>query len=286
MSRAKIAVLGATGRLGSALQRQWGRQHLLGLARHPPADAAQWAEFVSADRRNTLALQDLLSRCDAVVDLCGFDLTDAQALLQAVQQSGRTGLRLIAASSVAERPIAYWNQPEHGASPPPSDDYGLHKRHYSDALLQHWPGPALAVLLPNLLQVHPVDPRLRRWWQEAAQTGVAPIPGSGQQNVALLPTQTAAELIAQLLQRPDLIGRLALACPRRPTVLALASALFGGMAPAPRLQPGAPAGLFSAGPEILALDALLAALPGFAWPDLIAVFADLGGQLARDPPGN
>ena len=69
MSRAKIAVLGATGRLGSALQRQWGRQHLLGLARHPPADAAQWAEFVSADRRNTLALQDLLSRCDAVVDL-------------------------------------------------------------------------------------------------------------------------------------------------------------------------------------------------------------------------
>lgn len=283
MDRPKIALLGATGRLGTALRRQWGPSRLLGLARHPPEDVELWAGFVAADRLNIKAVAELLAGADAVVDLCGFDGVDAEALIQAARLSGRTGLRLLAASSVAERPISHWNQPETAASPLPDDAYGLHKRQYSSILLQNWPGQTLAALLPNLVQTEPLDPRLREWWRQAAQSGIAQIPGSGQQIPALLPARVAADLLALLVDRPDVTGRIALACPQAPPVVELARAFFGAMTPAPALQPGAPAGLFSGGAEVLALDAMLAALPEYPWPDLPALFAALGERLATSP---
>lgn len=284
MSHPTIAVLGATGKLGTAVAHCWGRDSLIGLARRPPADAPAWSGFVAADRQDVAALAETLAGADAVVDLCGFTAADAEALVQAARVSGRADLRLVAASSVAERPLSHWSEPELASSPLPEDAYGLGKRQYTEFLLQNWPGPVLCVMLPNLIQVDPVDPRLQQWWREARTTGVIRIPGSGQQRVALLPIDVAADLVVRLVPLHAITGRLAVACPQPPTVAGLATALFGAMTPMPAQQLGAAAGLFSGGPELLALGALKAALPDFAWPDLTTLFAELGGRMARDRP--
>lgn len=276
----RIILLGATGRLGRALQTRLRGQPLIGLARRPRrVEPSMTLEL--GDRRDTALLARLIERADLIVDLCGFAAQDAQALLDAAQLANRTELPLIACSSLAERPWSQWNQPESAASALPDDPYGRNKRLYSQALIDHWPGPCLALLLPNLLETSPVDPRLLRWWQQTRATGVAAVPGEGSQKTALLTSDLAADLIALLGGHPTpLRGRLALAVPQPPVVLDLAHALFFAMDPPPRLKPGGPQGIFSAGPEPVNLKRQAELLPAYPWPDLLELMRQLGERLA------
>lgn len=276
----RIILLGATGRLGRALQTRLRGHQLIGLARRPQGVEPSMA-LELGDRRDTALLARLVERADLIVDLCGFDALDAQALIDAAQLANRSDLPLIACSSLAERPWSQWNQPEAAASPLPQDGYGRNKRLYSQALIDHWPGPCLVLLLPNLLETSPVDPRLLRWWQQARATGVAEVPGDGSQKTALLTSDLAADLIALLGGHPPpLRGRLALAVPHPPAVLDLAQALFLAMDPPPRLKPGGPQGIFSAGPEPVNLQRQAELLPAYPWPDLLELMRQLGQRLA------
>jgi nucleoside-diphosphate-sugar epimerase len=216
-----------------------------------------------------------------VVDLCGFDTLDSQALVDAAQRAGRTDLPLIACSSLAERPWSHWNQPESADSPLADDAYGRNKRLYSQALIDRWPGPCLALLLPNLLEISPLDPRLRQWWQQARASGVAVVPGDGSQKAALLTSDLAADLITLLGGHPTpLRGRLALALPQPPAVLELARALFAAVDPPLLLKTGGPQGVFSAGPEPVNLQRQADLLPAYPWPDLLGLMRQLGQRLA------
>lgn len=276
----RIILLGATGRLGRALQTRLRGHQLIGLARRPQrVEPSMTLEI--GDRRDTALLARLIDRADLVVDLCGFDALDALALLDATQLANRTELPLIACSSLAERPWSQWNQPETAASPLPEDSYGRNKRLYSQALIDHWRGPCLALLLPNLLETSPVDPRLQQWWQQTRASGVATVPGDGSQKTALLTSDLTADLIALLGGHPTpLRGRLALAVPQPPAVLHLAQALFAAMDPPPLLKPGGPQGIFSAGPEPVHLQRQAELLPDYPWPDLLDLMRQLGQRLA------
>lgn len=283
MAVQRIAVLGATGRLGRALQLRLADQRLIGLARRPADGVAAQGPTLTlhlGDRRDPRVLAPLLAEADAVVDLCGFDAADAAALLEAAQLAGRRDLALVACSSLAERPWSHWGRAEDLDAPLPDDGYGRDKRRYSQALLDRWPGACLALLLPNLVETAPPDPRLQAWWRQARASGVAEVPGDGDQRPALLTTALAADLIARLLGPPLAArGRLAVAVPAPPTVGELAEALFAAMRPTPRLQRGGPRGLFSAGAEPVALGKLAATLPDYPWPSLSAALRQLGDQL-------
>lgn len=286
MALRRTFLVGATGRLGQALQRRLSGDALSGLARRAPNHPQAWQGFWQAPRRDVAALAAGLAQADAVIDLCGFDALDAEALLQAQRRSGRPAPPLVACSSVAERPLSHWTAPEDAAAPLADDAYGRDKRSYSQRLLDHWPGPCLVLLLPNLIETAPLDPRLQAWWRQAQASGVAALPGDGTQRPALLTHPLAAELIAALLARPTPPrGRLALAVPQPPSVLALSRALFAALQPPPRLQPGAERGLFSAGDEALDLTRQGQLLPAFPWPDLLTLMGELGQRLAAAPPG-
>ncbi|AWB24175.1 NAD(P)-dependent oxidoreductase [Methylobacterium currus] len=89
---AKVAVIGATGNVGSRLVNELvARGHrVTAIARHPAPAASPLVEPVAGDAGDPAGLARLLAGHDAVVSAVRFGLCDPAALIGAVRESGVT----------------------------------------------------------------------------------------------------------------------------------------------------------------------------------------------------
>ena len=270
----QIAVLGATGRLGRAVVRALGPHRVIGLSRHAAPNLQ--IRHITGDRRDVLALQRAIADADAVVDLCGFDADDAQALLRAVARPKP----LIAVSSIAERVPAWWDRAETDLGPLPDDPYGTGKRAYSTLLLQRWRGPLLVPLSPQLLVADDPDERSLAYLR-AAQSGTVAVPGTGQQRVATVAACDVAHLFDRWLAAPTLSGRVQISHPHPESLADLVQALLAGAGLTAALAFGGQSGQHSGGEELLDLSLQNQLWPDYPWQPLTSDFRVLG-QKWRD----
>ncbi|MCO4760118.1 MAG: NAD(P)-dependent oxidoreductase [Myxococcales bacterium] len=292
MSQA-IAVIGATGRVGRALQRRFGTARLRGLARTAPIDHDQWDSFIAADRSNVPALTALLDGCAVVIDLCAFDASDSAVLANGWAACKRPPHRLILASSLAERAVSCWHLPidrDHGlkAEPGPTDAYGMGKRAArlrAEAEISDFGGQVISLLLPQL--VAPDDPHAREltYLKDAQSRGLVRLPGSGQQQVCVVSTDDVATIIASLAGDVDLphpISQWQVAPSQPSTVIELVEALLAGANLSAKLAPMSDLawrGPHSAGAEVVDGARLRALLPTLTWQPARAAYLALGRQL-------
>ena len=282
LSTGHVALLGATGRLGRALQRALGP--CVGLSRGGlPADSL--LRHVIGAASEPAALAAALQGAHAVVHLCAFDAAAAHAAVAAARALGLADVPLIFASALAERHRAAWLEPEDADIPAdPADAYGCGKHAARVAFERGWPGPVLSLRLPQLCAWD--DPLCReRTYVDAAQgSGVAWLPGSGEQRPAVVPTTAVAALVAAWLSAgPSTSARLAVAHPAPQPLRLLVEALLEGAGLAPRTAPHPDRGWrgpHSASDERVASGAALAWLPASHWPDLAPWHRELGHRLA------
>ena len=85
----KVALIGATGRVGSRLAAELvSRGHVVtGIAQHGAADGPAGIQVIEADATNPDALAPLLSGHDAVISATRFVTSDADALIAAVKSA-------------------------------------------------------------------------------------------------------------------------------------------------------------------------------------------------------
>jgi hypothetical protein len=268
-----VAILGITGRLGRALQRTGRGRTLVGMARS-----------LGSDRRDRSALVTTLRNAVAVVDLCAFAADDARLLCEVARNIGLQEVPLVFASSLAERPVAAWTQPESADDPPPADAYGQGKRAARLVFEQQWPGPVRTLLLPQLVAPDDREAREKRYLEQALQEARVFVPGSGDQRPALAEVDTVAEIVWRLLDLPALpTGHLQVAHPHPQPLRVLVQALLDGAGlAAPIVAHPDPAwrGPHSGGDEPVQTDKLANLLPGLTWRDLTAAYQGLGRVLA------
>ena len=256
MPEPRLVVIGATGRIGRALQRQVGAPALRGLARHAPPDSDAWADFVVADRRDQPALVRLLDGADAVIDLCAFEAADSAALAGAWAACARRPRLVILASSLAERDRARWAtpiDPQIGLAdaPDPADAYGLGKyaaRTSAEAGLSALGASVITLLLPQILAIDDIDARERRYLDDARLLGHAQLPGNGGQRPCIITAEDAAMVMVALAAADAVtptgtqIERFQVAPPVQPRLDELAVALLAGAGMPPRWRPHPDAG--------------------------------------------
>ncbi|MBM4343838.1 MAG: NAD(P)-dependent oxidoreductase [Deltaproteobacteria bacterium] len=272
----KIAVLGASGRLGRAVVPALGGARVLGVGRR---GADTWVRaWYFVDRRDRDGLRIVLDQADAIVDLCGFGRDDAQVLLDVCPRP----IPLVFASSLAERDPAHWSRPLADLGPEPADGYGQTKRHASDLLLAHWPGPLLVALLPQLLSLDDRGERALEYLRQAEATGAVRLPGTGEQRPAVLEVASVAAVFALWLAHPQGRTRVQFGHPQPQPLRALVAALLQGAEVQAELRHGAQRGPHSAGDEHLDIGALRLLVPEFAPRSLDDAFAELGRRYRRD----
>lgn len=272
----KIAVLGASGRLGRAVVPALGGARVLGVGRR---GADTWVRaWYFVDRRDRMGLKPVLDQADAIVDLCGFGRDDAQVLLDLSDRP----IPLVFASSVAERAPALWSRPESDLGLEPDDGYGQGKRHASDLLLSNWPGPLLVALLPQLLSLDDRSERALDYVRQAAATGAVRMPGTGDQRPAVLEVASVATVFALWLALPTGRARVQFGHPQPAPLRALVAALLDGADVSGELRHGAQRGPHSAGDELLHTATLAQLVPAFTPRPLTEAFADLGRRFRRD----
>ncbi len=286
----KWAIIGATGRLGRSLCRALGHERVRGMARQAPAESQSFERFVAADRRDPGALSDLMQGADLIVDLCAQDASDAAPLIEAMLGCQSPPRRLIFASSLAERAVTRWVEPEAdmGADPPLEDEYGLGKRAARLAYQSQLSVPVLTLLLPQLLSEDDPDARERRYLDDARSLGMALLPGTGRQHPALATTAGVADAIVALAAHPGAADEvLHLVPPTGPDVITLVEALLTG-AGLPtawqRHDDSTWRGPHSGADERVNDGRFRELLPGFEWPDPRAAMAALGAFLAASSP--
>ncbi len=303
MPELRLVVIGATGRIGRALQRRVGCAALRGLARHAPVDSATWADFVQADRRDHAALLRLLDGADVIIDLCAFEAPDSDALVRAWAACARRPRLLILASSLAERSPARWAtpiDPQIGLAhePPPSDAYGLGKRAArtsAETGLSALGAHVITLLLPQVLATDDRDARERRYLDDAQRLGHAQLAGDGQQRPCVITADDAATVMVALagdaatatsVAAP--IERFQVAPPVQPRLDTLVAALLTGAGLPTQRRPHPDAdwrGPHSGADELVdgtRLRQRLAASMQVApqWSDLLRAHGELGRRLA------
>ena len=269
----QIAVLGASGRLGRAVVQALGPHRVVGFGHSTPHP--QVARWLAGDRRDAVALQQALAGVVGIVDLCGFEGADGQALVTAAMAVGGDQLPLIVASSLAERTPELWARPETELGPLPRDAYGAGKRALSDHCLAHWRGPCLIALLPQLLIADDPEERALAYLATGQRTSVA-VAGSGQQRPATVAACDVAHLFARWLERPQPSGRVQISHPQPLPLTDLVAALLIGAGQNLPIQPGATRGPHSGGDETLDLGQQARLWPDYPWLPLTEEFASLG----------
>jgi len=292
-----FAVIGATGRVGRALQRAVGVGRLAGMARRAPADAPDWQHFGVADRRDVTSLRAVLDGADVAVDLCAFTLGDMSPLLEAWAACARPPRLLLLASSLAERAPERWStaiSPENGlrSEVAPADPYGAGKRSArlaAEATIPGLGGHVITLLLPQLLAIDDPAARERTYLRAARDLGAAQLPGDGQQRPCVVASDDVAHLLVALasagvacLQAAGVRTTVLQVAPRRqPSVATLVSALLAGAglpgAMAPHPEPSW-RGPHSGADEVVDASRLRQWLPGLAWIDLEMAYRDLGAR--------
>lgn len=299
MTAVAWAVLGATGRLGRALQAALPAGVVVhGLARQPPPLSAPVSaaphSFVAGHRRDVGRLRAVLDGCDAVLDLCGMDGDDAAALVEAWTGCERPPRRLVLASSLAERRPARWSEHPSGHAalehePPPEDDYGQGKRALRAGCVAGLPVDVqiCSLLLPQLLAVDDDDSRQRAYLEAALTEGVLRLPGGGTQRPCVVAVETAAAALVALAlgAAPDRGGVFQIAPLQQPPQRSLARALLDGAGlEAVDIVEGAWAGPgrmpHAGGEERVDGAPLRGLLPVLPWPDLLALQGAHGRRLA------
>ena len=280
----RIAVVGATGRLGRALGRLGSDAVQLGVGRHPTE--AAWPEFVVGDAGLGVTWDSVFKRADAVIHLCAFDAADAAVACDQAEKSGFSG-PLLFASSLAERPPALWTTPATAAAsddPWPDDSYGQGKRRARAIFEQRWPGAVVSLLLPGIVAADDLRSPFASYIDQARAEGGALLPGSGQQQLGHVTAGDVAAICVRLLTTSAPSGPLQVG-PRAPQPLVgLVTALLIGAGTPAEVQPHPDPtwrGPHSGADEIANTARLQAALGDFAWADLRQEYAALGRNLAR-----
>lgn len=250
----RVAVTGSQGKLGQALL--------------PALEAEGWtvrgharvAAEVAGDRRDPAVLARLLAGVDAVIDLAGFDATDA-ALLANVAP---TGCRLVYASSLA---ALY-----------PDDDYGRGKRDAEQTFAVRWPGRQTAVRLPHLVgeggRVRELD-----YLTQARRDGWCWLPGTGAQVPACAQVEVVAALCVALLHAAEPPPLVQVNHPQPQPVRVLVAALLAGAGIQAELRPHPDRrwrGPHAGGDERVEV----LGLPPLDWPPLELSYRRLGATLA------
>lgn len=260
----RIAVLGATGRIGREVVAQAEALGLSvqGLARNRPPRPARFASFVVGDRADAHAVARAIEGADAVIDLCAFDRGDADALLAAWELVASAPARWVFASSMAERAVASWaahpaDFAALDAEPAPDDAYGAGKRRVrqrvTEGLRPRGVGIA-ALLLPQVWDAAALsDDHVRRGDDGSGAAS------EGRPCVVTAATAAAA-LLGLAVDGRDLSGPWQLAPTVRPDRARLLAATGG-------------VDVFSGGDEPVDGAPLRDALPALPWPELPAVIA-------------
>ncbi|MSP91626.1 MAG: hypothetical protein EXR79_07460 [Myxococcales bacterium] len=277
-----LTLLGATGRLGRALQRTT-TQACVGLSRRVPL-AAGLHRHVRGDCCDPVALAAALHGAGAVVHLCAFDAAAAESANAAAHALGLAGVPLVFASALAERGQAAWQEPEDAdLAADPGDAYGCGKHAARVAFERGWPGPVLSVRLPQLAAWDDPTCRESTYIDSVRATGTAWLPGSGEQRPAVVPTDTAAALmLAWLAAHPQESARVAAAHPAPRPLRVLVEALLVGAGLPPHTAPHPDCqwrGPHSSSDEAVASGAALRWLPAPQWPDLVVWHRGLGERL-------
>ncbi len=291
-------MLGITGRVGRAIVAGVDAAGLVGFARHTNAASADLGRFVAGDRRDVAALVAAIDGTDAVVDLAGHDVDDAEALIAALARCAVPPRRVVLASSLAERLPSRWAQ--HPASvaelddeAAPEDDYGAGKRALRRRLAAALGPLAIdvhALLLPQLHALDDLNGRERAYIAAARAGRSIELPGGGTTRPAVVATDTAAAaLLALATWRPALnttaptLGHNTvwqLAPADRPTLGALVAALLRGAGATAVIASGNGRPLGHSGADETVDGAPLRAwLPALPWPDLIDRHAVHGAAL-------
>lgn len=100
----KIALIGATGRVGSRLATELlARGHAVtGIALHPPSDQRPGITFVEADATKPSSLALHLVGHDAVISAVRFATSDVDALIAAVKSAGVNRLLVVGGAGSLE----------------------------------------------------------------------------------------------------------------------------------------------------------------------------------------
>ncbi len=277
----RIAIIGATGRLGRALCRQLGAGRIVGVARHP-ARGFEGA-FVSGDARDVDTWRRALAGADAAVHMCAMTERDGLSAARGAIGAGFSG-PLVNVGAIAARIPRRWGLPEPDDwrdEPPVNDDYGRGKRAAAVALERGWPGAVTTLLLPGVLVADDPHDRLLAY-AEMARGGDVLVPGSGRQRVAVVTARDVAAVIEAVLAKPARADRRALlqvAAPEPCRLFRLVEAVLRGAGLPTTWRPHPDRdhrGPHSGGEELVQAARLHALLPGFAWDDPALVCEEMG----------
>ena len=271
------ALIGCTGRLGPAVARELAARgwQVHGLSRRAPEGDSVLASFTRADRRDASALSALAAGAELVIDLLGFEESDAARLLEAIARAGGRPRHLIFASSIAELR--------------PDDDYGRGKLAARRLYEEVFDGAFHALVLPRLVAA--VDPaRREQFYLQSAIGGRVLHAGDGQARQTIAPVEGVAAVIGALAAEPSLVPRGALSVgPPAPVRVrdAIAALVEGAGLSAPLARHPDPKwrGPHGGGDELLDTARLQTYLPALIWPDVLEAHRALGAWLAATAPG-
>ena len=284
-----VAILGITGRLGPAMARRFANWQIRGLSRRNVQDGELLPEgthFFLGSRQDSNLLGEILNGADAVIDCIAFSPDDARLLTEACQQISTPPKHLIYASSIAEcgpHQIGCSEEEEHLPMGPDGQAKKDIRLHYDE----HFKGVVHTLILPRL--VSKVDHHRREQpYLEAAASGPALVPGTGEQLQVMAPVEGVAEVVWRLCQNPEVLrsGMVNVGPPKPISVRKAVESLIRGAdrrATVARHPDQRWRGPHGGGPEPLDTRLLQATFPDLEWPNPEETFENLGQWLSKNP---
>ena len=271
-----VAILGSTGRLGSAMVRAFEGWDVRGLShREPYEDEPRPRHPIVGDRRDVEAVRETIRGADLVIDMLAFNAPGVEVVLGAVEGLDERPAHLIMASTTA-------------IFGPPDDEYGAGKREAQRLYEERFGGLVHTLVLPRLVPA--VDYQRREYaYLNTAAEGSVMVGGDPERRQVIAPVDGVAAVARALAERPARVpaGPLNVGPPAAITVGDAVAALVSGAGLSARIvrHPDRSwRGPHGGGEEPLDTSRLRSLLPEIDWEDPLAVYERLGAWLARQAP--